>query len=199
MVAFHRHSPFPFVPEPPPPPWAFSDAFVYADGNLTGQGGWTGSPSLQILSNTLRKGAGGSRGDHAIDGGDLGLGFFITWVMQWDATSTSQDLQVLLNDRASALVCYFDLTISGSSLLVEVDSPTAFQTATVAAPTLSTPHTYTLTVDTAGNVDVTQDGVSIMSGVIAGWSGAIPATCEVQIINGTNNGTRVFSLTMGQT
>lgn len=171
---------------------------MYPDGPLTGNGGWAGTASNTIVTNTLRGTAGGAKKNvHTVTAEDLGSGFFCDFIAQWPSGTANSSLAVQLYAGGTMLMT-FELDISGATGLdVEVDDPTGFL---VDSDTTSrgTPHLYNLTVDSGGNVDVLQDGVSVLTGVLD-FAGVTPDQVKVSFnVNAGSVNTWMSNLSVGR-
>lgn len=185
--------------EPPPPPWSFEQAFVFSDGPLTGQGGWTGASSLTIVSNTLRRTtAGQGWNDHPISAEDLGSGFYMQVSHQWANHADNQTVELSMFDADDNLVALLDVRFEGGTFSFEVDGPSDFISGTPTAPNKTDPHLVSLQVSAAGDVELTYDGMVIGTGTLD-FAGALPTYCEVWMAATANTtACRVFSVSMGR-
>lgn len=183
----------------PPPPWLFEDAFIYPDGPLNGQGGWAHTPSLDIVSNTLRSaGSGVPWNTHAVEGQDLGLGWFGSFTAQFVNSTQSQVAGFILFDAGNNQVALLDVRNQGGNVEIEVDDATGFIIDSAPQATQGVPHLYQLSCDPAGFVEVREDGVLIVSGTLD-FAGAVPVLIRFyMIVGGATVNAFVVNLAVGR-
>lgn len=198
MAGFHRHSPFPFLPEPP---WIFDAVFSFPDGPLTGNAGWVNStgPNSSVISTfhlEQKAGVGSSGNLHAVDAAPLSLPMFIAFIASFDGTGSSQLTISFLDNADTALAAVtWNNSNTGVEALVEGVGYAVNGSPTVAD---GSPHTWLVQLFPGGLVILTVDGIEYINtiGPVGDLSGIV--ACQILCQNSSStHRVHLFSMSAG--
>ena len=164
MVGSRRNSDFPFRPEPPVPPWSFSYAFVGADGDLSGTGGWDNvgyTRSSVILTNQLRRAVAGNSGNRNLqDGPPTTAGIFLDGIFQSGA-SGFPILRIGLGTAGDPLNAAF--IFDSSAGLISVNYLGNTSSIGNSGYDDGVPHTFSMQIDALGHVTLSIDAIEVIT------------------------------------